>query len=271
MKKYLRTIFFISIITILGATIGETSDTGSTFIDEVTGMEFIFVKGGCFQMGDNFGDGYSSEYPVHEVCLDDFYIGKYEVTQGQWQKVMGSNPSLFKNCGDNCPVENVSWNNTQKYITKLNSQGGKKYRLPTEAEWEYAARSRGKKEKWAGTNDKASLKDYVWYIKNSESKTHRVGEKKPNEQGIYDMSGNVWELCSDWYKHEAYYGKNMKDNPRGPSSSRFFAPLRVMRGGSWTDDFEYIRTSHRDGSGLNDTGDFLGFRLVAPKINEHAR
>jgi formylglycine-generating enzyme required for sulfatase activity len=265
MRRTLSAIFIMAIIPMIGATIGQTADSMQAFTDEVTGMEFIFVKGGCFQMGDTFGDGYNSEYPVHEVCLDDFYIGKYEVTQGQWKKVMGSNPSIFKNCGDNCPVENVSWHDTQQFISKLNTQSNKQYRLPTEAEWEYAARSGGKKEKWAGTSDKSSLKDYAWYNINSENKTHPVGEKKSNDLGIYDMSGGVWEWCSDWYKYESYSGKDFKDNPKGPSSSRFFSPLRVIRGGGWNDAIEYVRTSHRDGGGLSYRGDFLGLRLVAPK------
>jgi formylglycine-generating enzyme required for sulfatase activity len=112
-------------------------------------MPFVFVKGGCYQMGDTFGDGKSDEKPVHDVCVSDFYMGKYEVTQGQWKRIMGNNPSSFSGCGDNCPVENVSWKDVQDFISRLNRQSGKRYRLPTEAEWEYAARSGGKREKWA--------------------------------------------------------------------------------------------------------------------------
>jgi len=195
-------------------------------VDETTGMQLVFVKGGCFQMGDNFGDGDGDEKPVHDVCVSNFYIGKYEVTQGQWEKVMGSNPSHFKNCGENCPVENVSWNDTQDFIRKLNSQSGKNYRLPTEAEWEYAARSGGRKEKYSGTD--SSLDDYAWYSSNSGSKTHTVGQMKPNGLGIYDMSGNVWEWCSDgyWFK---YYGESPRDNPQAPDGSSY----RVLRGGGW--------------------------------------
>ena len=136
--------------------------TGKSYTDPTTGMEFVFVKGGCYQMGDTFGDGYSDEKPVHEVCVDDFYIGKYEVTQAQWEKVMGNNPSYFKNC-DNCPVEQVSWNDIQEFINRLNSKaGGNKYRLPTEAEWEYAARSGEKREKYSGGDDCDSV---GWYEK----------------------------------------------------------------------------------------------------------
>lgn len=140
--------------------------------DPTTGMEFVYVDGGCYQMGDTFGDGESNEKPVHEVCVDDFYIGKYEVTQGQWKAIMrdnplGDNPSKFDECGDNCPVESVSWNDAQAFINKLNNKTGKNYRLPTEAEWEYAAKSGGKSEKYSGGNDVDSV---AWYKDNSEKK-----------------------------------------------------------------------------------------------------
>ncbi len=127
--------------------------------------QMVPVKGGCFQMGANDGD--SDEKPVHEVCVSDFYMGRYEVTQGQWKMVMdGKNPSCFRNCGDDCPVECVNCNDVQEFIEKLNSLTGKKYRLPTEAEWEYACRSGGKEEKYSGTSDESRLGDYAWYDKN---------------------------------------------------------------------------------------------------------
>jgi formylglycine-generating enzyme len=205
-------------------------------------IEMVFVKGGCFQMGDTFGDGGSDEKPVHEVCVKDFYIGKYVVTQGQWQAVMGNNPSYFKGCGNNCSVENVSWDDAQEFIQKLKEMTGKKYRLPSEAEWEYAARSGGKKEQWAGTSSLDELKDYAWYSDNSGKKTHPVGQKKPNGLGIYDMSGNVWEWVSDYYD-EKYYERSPKDNPLGPLSGSG----KVLRGGSWfTDSFpSRVRASIR--------------------------
>ena len=212
------------------------------------GMEFVFVKGGCFDMGDTFGDGYSDEKPVHTVCVSDFYMGKYEVTQGQWKAIMGNNPSYFKNCGDNCPVENVSWYEVQEFIERLNSKSGKKYRLPTEAEWEYAACSGGKREKYAGTNDNPD--DYAWHDSNSGKKTHPVGQKRPNGLGLYDMTGNVWEWCSDWCG-EDYYASSPKDNPQGPSSGSY----RVLRGGSWFYSPRVIRASNR---GI----DFPSFRLI---------
>ncbi len=164
--------------------------------DTATGMEFVFVDGGCYQMGGTFVDKVRKEELSHEVCLDNFYIGKYEVTQGQWKAIMGNNPSKFDECGDNCPVEQVSWNDIQDFINKLNNKTGKNYRLPTEAEWEYAARSGGKNEKYSGSNNVDSV---AWYDKNSGNKTHPVGQKKPNGLGLYDMSGNVWEWVNDKY------------------------------------------------------------------------
>ena len=192
-------------------------------------------------MGDTFGDGESEEKPVHEVCVDDFYIGKYEVTQGQWKAIMGSNPSHFSNCGDNCPVESVSWNDIQDFINKLNQKTGKSYRLPTEAEWEYAARSGGKSEKYAGTSNESELGDYAWYDKNSGSKRHPVGQKKPNGLGIYDMTGNVWEWVNDWYDSD-YYKNSPKSNPTGPSSGKEY---KVLRGGGWVAGARDLVTSFR--------------------------
>ncbi|MEN6423126.1 MAG: formylglycine-generating enzyme family protein [Smithella sp.] len=229
---------------------------GKTFKDAATGMEMIFVKGGCFQMGDTFGDGYSQEKPVHEVCVSDFYMGKYEVTQGQWQRIMGNNPSHFSSCGANCPVENVSWNDVQGFIEKLNSRTGKRYRLPTEAEWEYAARSGGKSEKYAGGDDVDAV---AWYFSNSGSRTHPVGQKQPNGLGLYDMSGNVWEWCNDWYG-DKYYNQSPRDNPGGPSSGS----SRVFRGGSWFNLAARTRAANRYWN-FPDFRDLIrGFRLALP-------
>lgn len=233
----------------------ELEAGGKQFKDPVTGMEFVFVKGGCFDMGDTFGDGYSDEKPVHTVCVSDFYMGKYEVTQGQWKAIMGNNPSYFKNCGDNCPVENVSWYEVQEFIERLNSKTGKKYRLPTEAEWEYAARSGGKREKYAGTNDNPD--NYAWYDSNSGKKTHPVGQKRPNSLGLYDMSGNVWEWVSDWYDGN-YYKNSPRNNPQGPSTGS----ARVLRGGGWYNFPQVVRAASRGRYNPSGRGNDVGFRLL---------
>ena len=220
--------------------------------DPTTGMEFVAVPEGCFQMG---GAEVSDELPVHQVCLSAFSIGKYSVTQGQWKKVMGSNPSDFSSCGDDCPVEQVSWNDVQQFISRLNSQSGSNYRLPTEAEWEYACRA-GENHEYCGSND---IKAVAWYKDNSSGQTHSVGQKQPNAWGIYDMSGNVWQWVEDWYKSD-YYRRSPKDNPLGSSSGSY----RVFRGGSWNLNLEAMRASFRNSKspGFRDYG--VGFRLVAP-------
>jgi len=215
----------------------------------------VFVKGGCFQMGNTFGDGDSNEKPVHEVCVDGFYMAKYEVTQKEWQEVMGNSPSYFKGC-DNCPVEQVIWNDAQEYINKLNQKTGKRYRLPTEAEWEYAARSGGKSEKYSGDND---IDTVAWHGYNSGGKTQPVGAKQPNGIGIYDMTGNVWEWVQDWYDSD-YYKNSPKDNPKGAGSGQY----RVLRGGSWSSIPWDLRASYR--LWYEPTGrDYdIGFRLLLP-------
>ena len=215
--------------------------------------EMVYIKGGTFNMGSNNGE--SDEKPVHRVTLSDFYICKYEVTQKQWKAVMGSNPSKLK--GDNLTVEIVSWNNIQEFLRKLNAKTGGNFRLPTEAEWEYAARggSRSAHYKYAGSNNAG---DVAWYSGNSGRKTHAVGQKRANELGLYDMSGNVWEWCSDWYDSN-YYTNSSSNNPKGPSSGSF----RVLRGGSWYYEQDDVRTANRSynipGSRFFGNG---GFRLA---------
>ncbi len=225
--------------------------------EPVTGMVFVWVEGGCYEMGcgdwtDSCG---SDESPVHEVCVDGFWMGKYEVTQGQWQQIMGSNPSYFKT-GDNYPVETVSWNDCQNFINKLNSQSGSTFRLPTEAEWEYAARSGGREEKYAGGND---LDGLGWYSSNSGSHTHEIGTKAANGLGIYDMSGNVYEWCQDWYAFN-YYAGSPRDNPKGPSTGSY----RVSRGGAWSHNAQNCRAAKRYNGGPDRKYDNMGFRVVLP-------
>ncbi len=217
----------------------------------------VMVKGGCYEMGDTFEDGDAQEKPVHTVCVGDFYLAKYLVTQKEWSRIMGYNPSYFKNCA-RCPVERVKWGDAQKYIDKLNRKTGKKYRLPTEAEWEYAARSGGKREKWAGISDESEPGDYAWHGANSGERTHPVGEKKPNGLGLYDMGGDVWEWMSDWFDPH-YYEHSPKENPQGPSAG----DEKVLRGGSWFDDPADLRASYRNGYPADKPSIYsFGFRLA---------
>lgn len=220
-------------------------------------LEMVPVKGGCFQMGDSFGDGHSDEKPIHEVCVADFTIGKFEVTQYQWKLIMGQNPSNFNGCGDDCPVENICWNDIQEYIKKLNMMTGKNYRLPTEAEWEYAARSGGRTEKYAGTNIESELYDYAWYSDNASGKTHPVGQKRPNLYGIYDMTGNVWEWVQDWYDIN-YYRDSPRDNPTCLISRQY----KSFRGGSWNNMQRDLRTTTRNWNESTERLPSVGFRLV---------
>ena len=209
--------------------------------EKLTG-KFVDVPGGCFTANGN------------QVCLDAFRIGKFDVTQGQYQRIMGSNPSYFRSCGDDCPVESVSWDDAQSFISKLSSQTGKQFRLPTEAEWEYACRSGGKDEEYCGGNDIDSV---AWYGGNSGSKTHPVGQKQPNGLGIYDMSGNVWQWVSDWYGNN--YPSSGK-NPQGTSEGSD----RVVRGGSWGNVADYARAARRDYDSPDYRNNNLGFRLASP-------
>lgn len=213
------------------------------------------VEGGTFTMGatnEQDSDAYDDEKPTHEVTLSSFSIGKTEVTQALWESVMDSNPSKLK--GANKPVEYVSWYDCQKFIDKLNYITGKQFRLPTEAEWEYAARGGQKSQAYlySGSN---SLDDVAWYSDYSNSSTHDVAQKHPNELGLYDMSGNVWEWCSDWY---ANYSSSAQTNPQGPYSGWD----RVIRGGSWGHMARSCRSTGRGIGKLDDRGIFLGLRLV---------
>jgi len=225
--------------------------SGDVWKDPYLGMEFIFVKGGEFEMGDVFGDGYAHER-VHKVSVDNFLIGRFEVTQGEWKRVMGNNPSRFKK-GNNYPVETVSWNDVQEFIQGLNQKTSLNFRLPTEAEWEYAARSGGKREKWAGTNKESNLEEYAWYRYNSGAKTHPVGQKLRNELGLRDMSGNVFEWVEDCYDR-LYYQDNPGDKQDGTT--------RVIRGGGWYSEVDSIRTTHRGDRQPHLKDSMVGFRLV---------
>jgi formylglycine-generating enzyme required for sulfatase activity len=201
----------------------------------------VQVAGGTFTMGCTSEQGSgcgNDEKPRHLVTIKSFSISKYEVTQAHWQEVMGSNPSYFKGC-DNCPVETVSWDDVQDFISRLNRQTGVHYRLPTEAEWEYAARGgiKSKGYKYSGSN---TISDVAWYRDNSSKKSHEVGTKQANELGLFDMSGNVEEWCSDWYG--MYYSDSgNQNNPKGQKSGTY----RVIRGGSWNGYDDLFRVTSR--------------------------
>ena len=239
----------------------EPSPSPSTLKDQtfnVDGVSFTMkaVQGGTFTMGssDEDTEADSDEKPAHSVTLSNFWIGQTEVTQELWEKVMKNNPSYFK--GNKLPVESVSWTDCQDFIKELNTKTGKKFRLPTEAEWEYAARGGNKSKgyKYSGGND---LGKVAWYRDNSSEKTHDVGTKGANELGIYDMSGNVLEWCSDWFS-DSYYSSSPASNPQGPNTG----PGRVMRGGCWFDYAKYCRVAYRNGINPGNRRSYLGLRLV---------
>jgi formylglycine-generating enzyme required for sulfatase activity len=217
-------------------------------------IEFVLIPPGSFMMGST--NGKADEKPVHQVTISQaFYISKYEVTQTQWQSVMGSNPSSFKDCGRNCPVEQVSWNDAQDFINKLNeANDGFKYRLPSEAEWEYSCRGGTIGDFYA-----ADVDDIGWYEDNSGKKTHAAGSKQPNAFGLYDMSGNVWEWCRDRY-HENYNGA-----PTDGSAwlSVGWYNYRVLRGGSWVNDATFLRSAPRNYGPPDARANAFGFRVVA--------
>jgi formylglycine-generating enzyme required for sulfatase activity len=219
----------------------------------VNGVEFsmVAVEGGSFKMG---GGRYDFEKPVHEVKLTSFSICQTEVTQELWEAVMGSNPSNYK--GLKFPVENVSWDDCQTFITKLNQLTGQHFRLPTEAEWEYAARGGNQSNGYAysGSN---SFREVGWCADNSRGRTHVVATKAPNELGLYDMSGNVWEWCQDWVDG-SYYASSPINNPTGPSSGT----THIVRGGAWNDQQMDCRVEHRIGRKPTSISELTGFRLA---------
>ena len=251
--------------------VGKTGHAPSHIACPVTGMEFVLVKGGEFLMGDVFAEGdgrelYGESYcsdnelPVHEVELADFSIGMYPVTQEEWIKIMGKNPSRFNR--ESCyPVTDVSWRDTQKFIKRLNSQTGRIYRLPTEAEWEYAARSGGRNERWAGTSDEEQLGEYAWHNGNLREKVHPVGMLKPNGLGLYDMCGNVLEWCQDIYD-SAYYAVSPRCNPQGPSRRKNRHKMRVVRGGDYYLPASRMRVASRLSVHPGFSNSSNGFRLV---------
>ena len=241
-----------------GVLTTHTSSSGNTItipVKDGISIDMVRVDAGTFTMGEKVEMIFPwiAEKPTHRVTLtNDYYIGKYEVTQALWQTVMGNNPSKYK--GDNLPVEQVSWDDCQEFISKLNRITGKTFRLPTEAEWEYAARGGNKSRgyQYSGSN---KILDVAWFGDNTGSKTHAVGTKQANELGIYDMSGNVEEWCQDWF---GAYSSSSQVNPTGANSGS----SRVCRGGCGDGGARFCRSSERDYSTPDYRGGNLGLRLV---------
>jgi formylglycine-generating enzyme required for sulfatase activity len=224
------------------------------FTDEVGGIEMVYVPGGSFQMGDTFGLGTENELPVHTVVLDGFYIGRYAVTQAQWLRVMPDNPSKFK--GPQNPVEQVTWDDARRFAELLTQAhaGRRRFELPSEAQWEFAARSGGREELYAGGD---LIDTLAWYEANSHGRSHPVGGKSPNGIGLSDMSGNVWEWCLDAFAADAY----AQHSGRNPLIQDDDAD-RVIRGGSWHLDAWSARCARRFSFAREFMGAGLGFRLV---------
>ncbi|UZR92602.1 formylglycine-generating enzyme family protein [Chondrinema litorale] len=228
-------------------------------------VEMVFVSGGTFDMGSEYDEAKDDEKDIHSITISDFYIGKKEITQSEWQAIMGENPSFFEACAQ-CPVEKVSWEDVQEFIKLLNNQTGLKYRLPTEAEWEYAARNKGKTEKYAGTSTDSQLYRYANYCddvclaNDDDNETQPVGSKTANGLGLFDMSGNVWEWCQDWYS-SSYYSISPANDPTGPTSGTY----KVIRGGSWYSIPNNTRTSYRNYESIDGKFADVGFRLVRDK------
>ncbi len=241
-----------------------------TFTVKGVSFTMVYVQGGTFTMGatlEQDSDVLGDEKPTHSVTLSSFSIGETEVTQALWQAVMGKNVTQIANrnvmsingVGSNYPMYYISWDDCQTFISKLNNLllnqlGGKHFRLPTEAEWEYAAKGGNKSRvyKYSGSNN---FSDVAWFVGNSNSSSHPVKQKRPNELGLYDMSGNVWEWCSDWYGSYSY---SSQINPTGPSSGSY----RVLRGGSWFDVISNCHSSFRYYLNSDYKSDYLGLRLV---------
>ena len=256
MKNVIKTTGLMTLVVmLLLAAPGLAAAQPITITVKGVSFKMVKVQGGTFTMGATPEQGsnvYKDEEPAHRVTLSSYYIGETEVTQALWKAVMGTNPSKWQ--GDNLPVEKISWNDCQTFIQKLNQLTGRKFRLPTEAEWEFAARggnsSRGYMYSGSNTNG-----DVAWYEGNSDNTTHDVKTKAPNELGLYDMSGNVGEWCQDSYGD---YSSSAQTNPKGPTRGLG----RVFRGGRWDSLARYCRTASRALTAPTDTHNFLGFRLA---------
>ena len=267
--KDIGTVIFVSVLSLFISLVSQEAVTGDKGVNRRTftnsiGMKFVLIPAGSFMMGsppDESGRG--DDERQHRVTLTKgFYMGVTEVTQRQWRQIMGNNLSHFQDCGAECPVEFVSWNDCQEFVQRLNqSEVGNRYRLPTEAEWEYACRA-GSITGFAngsitqtGCGHDANLDVMGWYCGNSGKKPHPVAQRKPNAFGLYDMHGNIWEWCQDCY---GIYPSGHVSNPTGPSSGSY----RVLRGGGWHEDVEGCRSAIRVGRSPASRAGTIGFRLA---------
>jgi formylglycine-generating enzyme required for sulfatase activity len=267
--KDIGTIVLVSVLSLFISLVSQEAVTEDKGVDRRTftnsiGMKFVLIPAGSFMMGsppDESSRG--DDERQHRVTLTKgFYMGVTEVTQRQWRQIMGNNPSHFQDCGAECPVEFVSWNDCQEFVQRLNqSEVGNGYRLPTEAEWEYACRA-GSITGFAngsitqtGCGHDANLDVMGWYCGNSGKKPHPVAQRKPNAFGLYDMHGSIWEWCQDWY---GIYPSGHVSNPTGPSSGSY----RVLRGGGWHEDVEGCRSATRVGRSPGSMAGTIGFRLA---------
>ena len=250
-EKYLsRRIVVLLITTFVSAIAQAEPAAGTPWTEPTTGMEFVWVPGGCFNQGAT--NGKDKEQPIHQVCVKGFYLGKYEVTQEQYQKLMGSDPSEFK--GAKRPVEKVSWVDAEAAAQKMAVQSKTKIGLPSESQWEYACRAGEQQDVYCGAGDIGGL---AWYSENSDDTTHDVGGKRPNAWNLHDMTGNVWEWTQDCY-HDSYDGAP-KD---GSAWTTGDCDDRVTRGGGWNRAASRARFSYRGGDGAEHRDDNIGFRLA---------
>ncbi|MEN6319946.1 MAG: formylglycine-generating enzyme family protein [Syntrophaceae bacterium] len=248
MMKGKKHISFIVILMLVPLTVCIDLEAAEKTITSPTiGAHFVLIPVGSYMMGNSI---------QHQVVISKpFYMQTTEVTQGQWQKIMGDNPSIFRNCGSDCPVENVSWLDALQFIGKLNQmEKTDKYRLPTEAEWEYASRA-GSAMKFSFGNSEDTIGDYAWYDKNSGRRTHPVAQRKANTWGLYDMYGNVSEWCQDWQDD---YPTSTVTDPKGPSSGQH----RILRGGSWLSNAVVLTSAFRGQDYPMVRSNDIGFRLV---------
>lgn len=228
-------------------------NAGSVLKDCEECPEMISIPAGIFDMGSN---DYADSQPVHRVNVKGFFLGKTEVTQGQWKALMGNNPSFFSRCGDSCPVDQVKFDDAQEFIKRLSLKTGKQYRLPSEAEWEYSARA-GSSNKWSFGDSENSIGDYAWYKRNSNSTTHQVAEKMSNAFGLFDMHGNVWEWTQDCWNGN--YSGAPTDGSAWNSGDCY---RRVLRGGSFNNDIGRLRVSFRNADYVDSRYFSFGFRVA---------